>query len=430
MSLSSTNVKDVYQGDDSQTEWDYTFPLIFGTDVKVSLFDPDGVETILSTNYEVDTVLNQVTYPTEVSGLDPLPTGWQIVLARNVPLTQMLYLQRQAPFNAENIMQALDKLTMIAQQLDDRLNRTTASNPTETSSLVFPAAQTGKVLGWAADGTLTNVDPSTATIGAAPADGQIPVGSGGTYVPTTIAAGAGISVTVAAGSITITNTGSGSAGAGANSNITSFTGLTGRLKAPSGIDDVSGNAILDFIAVALAVNKIKITNAATGTGVRLEAAGTDTDVALILGGQGAGYTEILGTENEMISRTTNTALKLGGNGTKGVEYQTGQTSLAVTLTASGTVATNAALGNIFDLTAAQNFTMSNPTNPTNGQVIRYRIKQDATGSRIITWDTAFRGCTDLALPTLTTTAAKTDRISFEYKSADSKWDLIGYLKGY
>jgi hypothetical protein len=95
------------------------------------------------------------------------------------------------------------------------------------------------------------------------------------------------------------------------------------------------------------------------------------------------------------------------------------------LTDGASIATDANNGNLFTVTLGGNRTMSAPTNPTSGQVIRYRLKQDGTGTRLITWDTGtggfrFSGGT---APTLTTTINKTDYVTFIYNAADNKWDF-------
>lgn len=173
MSLSSTNIKNVYSGNASQTAWPYTFPIILPTDIRVTLFDPDGVGTVLSSNYEVDPILLQVVYPTVVSGLPPLPSGWEIVLQRVEPLTQELFLQRLAPFNATNIMDALDKLTMISQELSEGLNRAikypvnetpTDSTTTTFISTVTAAAATAVAAASAASSSATAAAASAAKL--------------------------------------------------------------------------------------------------------------------------------------------------------------------------------------------------------------------------------------------------------------------------
>lgn len=106
----------------------------------------------------------------------------------------------------------------------------------------------------------------------------------------------------------------------------------------------------------------------------------------------------------------------------------------VALTDAATITTDAALGNTFTVTLAGNRTMAAPTNPTNGQRIIYRIKQDGSGSRTLTWATgtngSFRFGTTITGITLTTTASKTDYIEWVYNLADQRWDVISVNKGF
>lgn len=102
----------------------------------------------------------------------------------------------------------------------------------------------------------------------------------------------------------------------------------------------------------------------------------------------------------------------------------------VALADAATIATDASLGNIFTVTLGGNRTMGAPTNPTNGQKIIYRLKQDGTGTRTMTWNAVFRFSTDVPVPTLTTTINKTDYVGFVYNSTDTKWDALAVSKGY
>ncbi len=104
-------------------------------------------------------------------------------------------------------------------------------------------------------------------------------------------------------------------------------------------------------------------------------------------------------------------------------------SAVVALTDGVTVTTDASLGNTFTVTISGNRTLSNPTNPIDGQKIIYRIKQDGTGNRLITWGTAFRFGVDIPTPTLSTSASKTDYIGFIYNGTDSKWDCLAVTRG-
>lgn len=123
MIASEGPTKHIYSGNGSQRNWTYTFPITDPTDIKVYLTDPVGAETLLTSNYEVETGNSRVVYPTVVSGLDPLPSGWKITLLRQVPKTQLLDLVSQGSFNAENIETAFDKTVMGLQQLQEQLDR-------------------------------------------------------------------------------------------------------------------------------------------------------------------------------------------------------------------------------------------------------------------------------------------------------------------
>ena len=95
----------------------------------------------------------------------------------------------------------------------------------------------------------------------------------------------------------------------------------------------------------------------------------------------------------------------------------------VALTDGASIAVNAALGNDFRVTLGGNRTIAAPSNPVDGQVIRFQLTQDATGSRTITW-TSTAGGFDFGTPgapTLTTTAAKTDMVRFAYNATIGKW---------
>lgn len=95
---------------------------------------------------------------------------------------------------------------------------------------------------------------------------------------------------------------------------------------------------------------------------------------------------------------------------------------------SAHAAIDASTGNVFDIAATANFTLDNPTNPTNGQVIHLRITQDATGSRIMTLGTAWS--TGTSTVTLSTGANKVDHLVAMYHSGASKWHITGFQAGF
>lgn len=137
--------------------------------------------------------------------------------------------------------------------------------------------------------------------------------------------------------------------------------------------------------------------------------------------------------------TVNARLAVGSNGFRlvpdssaatGLKWQTPGIPVITTLTPGTTVATDASLGDFFRLTPAQNFTLSNPTNPTDGQRCIWEITQDGTGSRLITLGTQFALGTEITAITLSTTAAKVDYIGAIYSSGATKWRIVSFVRGY
>lgn len=92
----------------------------------------------------------------------------------------------------------------------------------------------------------------------------------------------------------------------------------------------------------------------------------------------------------------------------------------------GAVATDAAVADVFDVTPNASFTLSNPTNGQDGQAIVWRIKQDATGSRVITLGNKFRVSSEIAAVVLSTAANAIDHLGARYNSADDKWDVEAF----
>lgn len=73
---------------------------------------------------------------------------------------------------------------------------------------------------------------------------------------------------------------------GANSDITSLTGITGVIQAPTFINDSAGLPVLGFGSVATAVNYVTITNNSTGNAALIDATGSDGTVDLNLRAKG------------------------------------------------------------------------------------------------------------------------------------------------
>lgn len=105
---------------------------------------------------------------------------------------------------------------------------------------------------------------------------------------------------------------------------------------------------------------------------------------------------------------------VGGSSTQSIAYAA---SITPDLTA----------GNIFAVgTLTGNITINAPTGTlTDGKRITFRLNQDATGGRTMTWNAVFRFGIDLTSGDLSTTPSVENRIVFQYNSTSVKWEAIG-----
>ena len=99
-------------------------------------------------------------------------------------------------------------------------------------------------------------------------------------------------------------------------------------------------------------------------------------------------------------------------------WTAGQRGEVTALTSAATITIDMADSNNFSVTLAHNATFANPSNDTAGQSGSIFITQDGTGSRTASWGTDWEFAGGIA-PTLTTTAAASDRIDYVIKSGTS-----------
>jgi hypothetical protein len=176
VTVSTQDSKIQYFGDGSNVNFTVPYPLLDETHLDVYLTDRgDDTETaqVLTTDYTVeiesDNQSATVTFNTAPTSTD------LVTIIRTVPITQLVDYIQNDPFPAETNEQALDKLTMICQQLEELFNRCTTLAITSTSSQ--PTITTGSGVAG-----VTNVFPAKL---AAPTNGvstfaeQEPLAAGG-----------------------------------------------------------------------------------------------------------------------------------------------------------------------------------------------------------------------------------------------------------
>jgi hypothetical protein len=164
MTLTTTSVKAVAQGNGATTVWPYTFLVPAETDLVVTLVEiSSGNPTVLAPSvYTVtgigDPVGGAVTYP--LSG-SPLAMTFDIVVERLVPDVQETDLTNQGGVYPQDIEDALDYLTMITQQQQDQINRSivfSIADTIGTSTLPVASARAGLLLGFDSNGNPIAVD--------------------------------------------------------------------------------------------------------------------------------------------------------------------------------------------------------------------------------------------------------------------------------
>jgi hypothetical protein len=163
-----------------------------------------------------------------------------------------------------------------------------------------------------------------------------------------------------------------------------------RLPTAKSIADDSGNEYIKFVKTASAVNEISITNSATGNSPDLSVTGGDTNIGLSITTKGTGL----------------------------IKFNDSAYFPEATLTDGATITWDSSVAQVAKVTLGGNRTLSAPTNGATGQFVSLLVIQDGTGSRTLTWNSAYEFASDTA-PTLTTTASLGDLFTFRYNG--TKW---------
>lgn len=162
MTVSSTTSKASYSGNGSTTVFTVPFYFLEAADLQVILRSSAGVETVqtLTTNYTVAGV--GVTSGGTVTMLVAPAAGTTLTILRNAAATQETDLLPNDRLPAESLETALDKLTMLVQQLDEETGRSLkypASDADVSAQIPSISTRASKFLSFDANGL------PTATVG-------------------------------------------------------------------------------------------------------------------------------------------------------------------------------------------------------------------------------------------------------------------------
>lgn len=130
MTISSETSKNTYSGNGSTTVFQYTFRILDEDEISVQLKNNStGVITTqtITTHYTVsgvgESAGGNITFVTAPA------SGYTVILVRDTTFTQETDYEEYAAFPAASHENALDKLTMLAQQLNEALVRTLKVDP-------------------------------------------------------------------------------------------------------------------------------------------------------------------------------------------------------------------------------------------------------------------------------------------------------------
>ena len=132
MTVTSTNQKVQFNGNNSTTVFAYNFKIFAQTDLSVILRSAAGTETVqqLTTNYTVSGV-GEASGGNVTMGTAP-PSGTTLTILRVQPNLQGLDLVPNDPFPAGSMEDALDKLVFNVQTLNEEVGRAIKASTTNT----------------------------------------------------------------------------------------------------------------------------------------------------------------------------------------------------------------------------------------------------------------------------------------------------------
>ena len=159
MTISSTTVRNSYSGNGSTTVFAYTFKILDDDEIQVIIRSSTGTETTKTktTHYTVSGVGSSG--GGNITFLTAPVTGETVVLKRNTTRTQETDYVANDPFPANSHEEALDRVTMIAQEIQEELGRaiklSKTNTMTSTEFTVAAADRANKVLAFDSTGEIS-----------------------------------------------------------------------------------------------------------------------------------------------------------------------------------------------------------------------------------------------------------------------------------
>ena len=134
MTISTTTIKNSYNGNASTSAFNYTFKISAESEMQVIIRSSAGSETIksLSTHYTISNVGNAGGGAVTFESAHIPASGETVILRRATPQTQAMDLIDNDPMSANTIETAHDKSIAISQELQEQVNRSLKISRTNT----------------------------------------------------------------------------------------------------------------------------------------------------------------------------------------------------------------------------------------------------------------------------------------------------------
>jgi hypothetical protein len=166
MSISSSGTRKAgpFSGNGSTTAFPFSFKVFQASDVLVVQTDttPTDYTLTINTDYTVALNANQDANPGGTVNMTVAPpSGYMLTIGSQVPQVQSVTLTNNGGFYPTVINTALDYLTILVQQLGEKVGRALVMPFSTNASGQLPPVAPGQLLGWKADGSgIANVGAS------------------------------------------------------------------------------------------------------------------------------------------------------------------------------------------------------------------------------------------------------------------------------
>lgn len=159
--ISTTTNKVIYNGAGTTSIFSFSFKIYRTSDLVVQTYTQSTgallATLVLNTDYTVTINANGTGTVTLLGAQAPLPSGRQLLILRQLPLTQLISFSDNVATPAASYTEGYDRSTILSQQIQEQVTRSVLQNALNSTTLTLPAAVAGQCLGWAGDSTITNL---------------------------------------------------------------------------------------------------------------------------------------------------------------------------------------------------------------------------------------------------------------------------------